>query len=213
MRILVVSDAVREVLHSPAVRSQCAGVELILSCGDLPADYLEYLVTFLNVPLLYVHGNHDRPVYREEGMIAEGPQGGENVDARVKRVAFASGDHLIVAGLEGSRFYNGGPHQYTEWQMRAKARRLALRLAASRARHRHGLDVLITHAAPAGIHDGADRAHQGFRTFRRIIERWQPRWALHGHVHPSYGYDTKPRTIGRTTVVSVFGYEILEISS
>jgi Icc-related predicted phosphoesterase len=94
--------------------------------------------------------------------------------------------------------------------MRAKARCLSMRLAAARLRYGRGLDVLITHAAPEGIHDGTDRAHQGFRAVRRLIERWQPRWAIHGHVHPSYGYDTAPRRLGRTTVVNVFGYEILE---
>jgi len=36
-------------------------VELVLSCGDLPYYYLEYIVSMLNVPLLYVHGNHDAP--------------------------------------------------------------------------------------------------------------------------------------------------------
>ncbi|UCF10575.1 MAG: metallophosphoesterase family protein [Candidatus Bipolaricaulota bacterium] len=212
MRVLAVSDVVREILYTPAVRTHCTGVELILSCGDLPADYLEYLVTLLNVPLLYVHGNHDRPTHRADGTIASGPRGGVNADARVTRVSSRSGQPLIVAGLEGSHFYNGGPHQYTEREMHAKARRLSARLLVSRIRHRHGLDVLITHAAPAGIHDGTDRAHQGFHAFRKLIERWQPRWAIHGHVHPSYGYDTAPREVGRTTVVNVFGYEIMEIA-
>ena len=34
-------------------------IELILGCGDLPYPYLENLLTFLNVPLFYVPGNHD----------------------------------------------------------------------------------------------------------------------------------------------------------
>lgn len=36
-----------------------AGIDLILSAGDLSPHYLEFLVTMTNVPLLYVRGNHD----------------------------------------------------------------------------------------------------------------------------------------------------------
>ena len=33
----------------------------MISCGDLPAYYLDYLVSKLDVPLYAVHGNHDAP--------------------------------------------------------------------------------------------------------------------------------------------------------
>ncbi|MGA8924490.1 MAG: hypothetical protein WB682_15225, partial [Candidatus Dormiibacterota bacterium] len=56
-RILAVADEVDEKLEGdklPALRP-----DVVLSCGDLPFDYLEYLVSRLDVPLLYVPGNHD----------------------------------------------------------------------------------------------------------------------------------------------------------
>ena len=210
MKTLVLSDAIAEILYAETLRDHCRGVELILSCGDLPADYLEYVVTMLNVPLLYVLGNHDRPRLGAEDTWREGPEGGKNVDGRVLRIEGESTRQVCVAGLEGSMWYNGGPHQYSESQMRRRAAALARRLHVERWRGR-SLDVLLTHAAPRGVHDGIDLAHRGFESFARLIRRFQPRYAVHGHVHPSYGYDTKPRRIGRTTVINVFRYTFLEI--
>jgi len=59
MKILCISDQVERVLHGPTLNSYAQGVEAVISCGDLPFDYLEYVLTFLGVPLYYVLGNHD----------------------------------------------------------------------------------------------------------------------------------------------------------
>ena len=210
MKALVLGDEVAEILHSGKVRSHCQGADLILSTGDLPADYLEYVVTMLNVPMLYVLGNHDRPWELQDGEMIDGPRGGENVDEQVICLDQPSGDPLCVAGLEGSPWYNGEGHQYTKREMRRKASRLARRLHIGQLRGRR-LGVLLTHAAPKGIHDAKGRAHRGFDSILHIIRRFQPRYAIHGHVHPSYGYDTKPRIVGRTTVLNVYRYAFLEI--
>ena len=60
MKILAVSDQVVENLYSPEVGQRFGDIDLILGCGDLPDYYLEFLVSTLNVPLYYVHGNHDQ---------------------------------------------------------------------------------------------------------------------------------------------------------
>src|SRR5258708_10890199 len=57
MRILAVADEVDEFLYGDKLDT--VRPDLIVSCGDLPFDYLEFLVTSLAVPLLYVPGNHD----------------------------------------------------------------------------------------------------------------------------------------------------------
>ena len=56
-KILIVADEVTPRLDRPEVKD--LRPDLVVSCGDLPFDYLEYLVTVLNVPLVYVPGNHD----------------------------------------------------------------------------------------------------------------------------------------------------------
>ena len=57
MKILAVADAEERALGEHFNPERWQGVELVLSLGDLKADYLDYLVTRLNVPLLYVRGS------------------------------------------------------------------------------------------------------------------------------------------------------------
>jgi Icc-related predicted phosphoesterase len=204
MRVLAVSDQIVESLYSPAVRQIARGVELILSCGDLPSAYLEYLVSMLDVPLLYVMGNHGGA-----GGEKEFPEGGQNLDNRVVECG-----GLLVAGLEGSIRYNDwGAFQYTENEMRAKIAALSPGLFMNRFRQGRYLDILVTHAPPYGIHDGRDLAHQGFKSLLWLIDHYRPDYLIHGHQHV-YDRRTVTQSIrGRTLVVNAFGYKILNINA
>ena len=59
MNILVISDEKSKALWDYFEPARLNGIDLILSCGDLPAEYLSFLATFTHAPVLYVHGNHD----------------------------------------------------------------------------------------------------------------------------------------------------------
>ena len=59
MKILAVSDVVKPILFRHSDADPFADVDLILSCGDLPPEYLSRLVNAFKAPLYYVHGNHD----------------------------------------------------------------------------------------------------------------------------------------------------------
>ena len=59
MRILALSDHESPYLWDYFTRDKLDGIDLILSCGDLKAEYLSFLATFAHRPVLYVHGNHD----------------------------------------------------------------------------------------------------------------------------------------------------------
>ena len=202
MRVLIVSDKVVDLLHGPALTQQAHGVELVLSCGDLPADYLEFIVSVLNVPLFYVMGNHGG-----DGGEKTFPDGCENLDGRVV-------EHrgLLIAGLEGSMRYNNRPNfQYTENEMRGKIAMLTPALLYNRARYGRYLDILVTHAPPYKIHDDTDLPHTGFKSFVWFIDHYQPRYLLHGHKHV---YDAREQTVterGITSVINTYGYRILEI--
>ena len=64
MKILVISDKIEEsFLNTGSSTPILQGIELILACGDLPASYMEFMVSTLNVPLYYVLGNHDNHLY------------------------------------------------------------------------------------------------------------------------------------------------------
>lgn len=204
-RLLVVSDEISPALERAVPREGFGGVDLILSCGDLPYDYLEYLVDALNAPLLYVHGNHDH-VLEADGRIIATPQGGTSVEGRVVQ---ARG--VRVAGLGGSpRYQERRENQFTEREMRRRVRRLDLKLRWARLRRAEPLDVLLTHAPPRGIHDHQDPVHRGFLAFIPLIERHRPRYLIHGHSYPRPRLPARTRC-GGTEVIHVRGHQLLEV--
>lgn len=214
MQVLCVSDTVDTLIYRLESRSRLAGVALVLAAGDLPGTYLEFLVDLLDVPLYFVFGNHAEEYVRVEGQASRLPWGCVCVDGRVLR--HRSWEHpsrtLLLAGLGGSRRYRPGPHQYNEAEMFLRAVRLVPRLLWNRLRHGRCLDVLLTHAPPWGIQDGPDRPHQGFRTLRWLMDRFQPSYLVHGHYDP---YDRRvPRQVGygQTTVVNACGHHLLEVA-
>ncbi len=198
-RILAIADEVDEGLYGE--RLPGLSPDIVLACGDLPFDYLEYIVSRLDVPLVFVPGNHDPDLVPQVG-----PPGCINADGRVVEVA-----GLRVAGLGGSVRYRPGPNQYTQSEMRWRALRLELRLRVRPARTGRRLDVLITHA-PADVVDGPDTdpAHRGFQAFRRLIRNASPRAHVYGHVHP-YGVAQPVRELGTTLLVNAVPYRVFDL--
>jgi len=205
VKILCISDRVEPMLHGPNLTSYAREVEAVISCGDLPFEYLEYIVTFLGVPVYYVLGNHDPD---PEG--PEHPGGCTPLDGRVVEAEGEDGGP-VLAGLSGSALYSGGPNQYTERQMRRRARALSVRI---RCRGLVGLPkprIFATHSPPYGLGDQEDVAHVGFESFVDLIDRHEPTLWLHGHVH-LYGPDQE-RVLrkGETKIVNVYGHRILDV--
>lgn len=208
MKILAVTDKVVEVIYSPSVVEKFGDVDMILSCGDLPYYYLEYIVSMLNVPLLYVHGNHDAPVeYTWSDQQLRGPGGGINLHGRLVREK-----GLSVVGLEGSiRYKPEGGYQYTESQMWGQALKLAPTLALHRLMTGRPLDILLTHTPPYGIHNGRDYTHVGFRSFLWLMRRFKPRYLIHGHCHVYNPLEVTRTQYEETTVINVYPFKVLEI--
>lgn len=171
MRILVLADEESKSLWDFFDKSKLDGIDLIISCGDLDPRYLSFLVTFSTVPLLYVHGNHDDKYDRipPEGCICIEDQ-----------IYVYNGVRIL--GLGGSMRYSSGKHQYTEKQMKQRVARLRFKLF-----RKGGFDILVTHAPAYQLNDGRDLPHQGFQAFRDLIEKYRPKYFLHGHVHMTYG--------------------------
>jgi Icc-related predicted phosphoesterase len=107
---------------------------------------------------------------------------------------------LRILGLGGSMRYRPGAFQYTQQQMEWRVRKLALPLWRSR-----GFDILLTHAPALGINDGEDLPHQGFAAFRTLLDKYQPGFFVHGHVHMNYGQQ-HPRVsqYGGTQVINAY---------
>lgn len=200
MKILCVSDTVMPQLESAVnLRRRYNDIQLLVSCGDMPSVYLEYIISILNVPLFYVRGNHDEE-YEQH------PPGGENLHRRI-----IEHQGLTFAGLEGSMQYNGGPVQYTERQMLWMVLQMGLSLRLRRRQYGFGVDVLLTHSPAYGIHDRQDLPHTGFKALLRFIEWYRPRYLLHGHVHTWDRRDIVRTQYLNTCIINVNPVTVLEI--
>lgn len=201
MKILCVSDRVERLLYGPGLNVYASDVEAVISCGDLPFSYLEYIVTFLGVPVYYVLGNHDPGPDSKERPGGCTPLDGEVVDV----------GGVTVAGLSGSRAYSYGPNQYTERQMCFRAWSLGARIWRRKLLGKPVPQIFVSHAPPFGLGDRKDRAHVGFEAYLDLIDRCEPDLWLHGHVHLYGPNDFRTTGRGRTKVINVYGYKILEV--
>jgi hypothetical protein len=205
MKLLAVSDVEIGFLYSPMIRDRYQDIDLILSCGDLPYFYIEYMISMLNIPCYYVRGNHasEREIGAES--IRRFPWGA--VDLHRRGVEDDTG--LLLAGLEGSLRYNRGQHQYTQSEYWGMVLGLVPRFLYNKVRLGRYLDIFISHAPPWQIHDADDLPHRGIKAFCWLIKVFQPTYFLHGHIHV-YRQDTVTRTmLGNTIVQNVFGYKVL----
>ena len=197
MKILVLADHAEPRLWEHLDRRRLEGVDLVISCGDLPPAYLSFLTCFTHAPVLYVHGNHDGRYEKTP------PEGCVCIDGEVYEH-----EGVRIVGLGGSMCYiPGAPHQYTEREMAGRLRRLRFALF-----RRHGCDILVTHAPALGVGDDKDLAHRGFRTFLTFMDKYHPRYMLHGHVHIEYTHEfQRERRYGDTKVVNACGSYIVEL--
>ena len=171
MKILALADEESAYLWDYFEKSKLEGIDLIISCGDLNPKYLSFLATFTNAPVIYVHGNHDK---KYKNIPPEGCICIEDEIYVYKGVR--------ILGLGGSMKYNSDECQYTEREMRKRVRKLRWKLFRSK-----GFDILVTHAPAFGLNDGEDLPHRGFQVFNTLIEKYNPKYFLHGHVHMRYG--------------------------
>ena len=171
MRILAIADEESKYLWDYFEKSKLEGIDLIISCGDLDPRYLSFLATFTSAPVLYVHGNHDTKYAKVP------PDGCICIE---DKIFVYKGVRIL--GLGGSMRYHGGEHQYTEGEMKRRVAKLWFQLA-----RRRGIDILVTHAPAYELNDGRDLPHQGFRVFLTLLEKYKPKFFIHGHVHMAYG--------------------------
>ncbi len=196
MKILLIADEESKIYWDFFKKEQFEGIDLIISCGDLKPEYLSFLATMTAVPVLYVRGNHDDKYEKYP------PEGCTCIENRIYKF-----NGIRILGLGGSYRYKPGLNQYTELQMARRVSKLFLKIKLNR-----GFDILVTHSPAKGVHDGEDMCHRGFQVFNRLIEKYHPKYFVHGHVHMNYGRQF-PREdyIGDTCVVNAFERYVIEI--
>lgn len=197
MKILVLADVESKSLWDYFKPEKLQDVDLIISCGDLNSNYLQFLVTLGGCPLLFIRGNHD------SGYDRRPPEGCVCIEEQIYNYR-----GLRIAGLGGSMKYKESPDMYTEAQMRARVRRLERKI-----RFTGGIDLLVTHAPAAGYGDLEDLPHRGFECFNRLLQRYKPLYMLHGHVHKNYwlGFERLHSHPSGTLILNAYESYMLEI--
>lgn len=217
IKLLCVADEVDLLVYSAGIQERFGDVDLILSAGDLPNEYLGYITSMLNRPIVSVAGNHDHEETSEPSLFAgltsfDAMESGGG--AGLGRVSFGIRKEagITILGIPGSMLYNKGPNQYSERAMRFRLLLMAPRLLLRRLLTGRGVDIILAHSPPKGIHDGKDLCHQGFASFRWLISLAAPAYFIHGHVHLYDSRELRERTLGKTTVVNVYGHRVLTLT-
>jgi len=196
MKIMLVSDEESSYIWDYFDPEAFRGVELIISCGDLDSRYLSFLATMIPADVLYVHGNHDKPY------LTRPPEGCTSIDGKLyvwKGIRFL--------GFGGSRSNRKVPFEYSERQMRTRIWRRKLDIVLNK-----GFDILVTHSPAFGLGDMPGTYHEGFHAFRKLLDKYQPRYHFYGHVHKRYRASNQQEIkYGRTTLINACGYKIIEI--
>lgn len=206
MKILLISDKIVEHIYSSSIAERMKDIDFVISCGDVPGYYLEFIVSMLNKPLFYVNGNHCESICSESGTRPDIPEGCININQKI--VGYKN---ILIMGLEGSMRYNRGDYQYTDFQMSWKINKLKPRLYLNKIFKKKYIDILVTHAPPYKIHDQEDICHKGFKSFNSFMQKFKPKYLLHGHIH-IYGTKNDWITeIDGTKVINAYGYRIIEI--
>ncbi len=205
MKLLAVSDIELQQLYHTSISDRFSDVDLIISCGDLPHYYLEFMVSILNIPLYYVNGNHTNKVEFTSAGERHYPWGAVNLNKR----SLVDDTGLIISGIEGSLRYNSGNFQYTQSEMWFMVLNLVPRFLFNKIRFGRYVDIFVSHAPPWKIHDEEDLPHQGIKAFRWLLQLFKPVYHLHGHTH-IYRNDTEIITnYHATKVINCYGYREL----
>jgi Icc-related predicted phosphoesterase len=214
MRILCVSDQVDPLVYSPRMRERFRDVDLVLSAGDLPPEYLGFITSMLNKDLVYVMGNHDLGELEARGVHRWMDKTPDAIDASTGAIdagfKLMRMEGLIILGLPGSMLYNNGPNQYSEFAMSLRIALLVPRLYFNKLFRGRAVDIVLTHASPQGIHDRDDLCHRGFECFLWLMRVFKPRWLVHGHIHLYDLADVRISSYRETTVINAFGHWLLD---
>ena len=171
LKILCIGDETDPSLYDYYSKDKTEDYDLILSTGDLNKEYLEFIVTSSNKKLIYVLGNHDK----------------EDIEGCI-----CAEDNLIIVngirilGLGGSCKYSQGANQYTEFEMMIRILKLIPKIKRA-----GGIDIILSHVPLRGYGDLDDYAHRGFKCFKYLLDKYEPKYLIHGHIHMNYSNDIK----------------------
>lgn len=221
MKILCVSDQIDPLIYSSNIKERYQDIDFVISAGDLPMEYLDFIVSSLNKSVYFVFGNHnlnDFGIYHrtiQNNMSYMREAEANNICANCHGATYlgfrcATEGSLLMAGVSGSLRYNNGLNQYSNMQMKQKLLMLIPRMIINKIKYGRYLDIFVTHAPPLGIHDKSDPCHRGFECFLWFMRVFKPKYLVHGHIHLYDLQDIRISTYQDTTVINAYSHFILD---
>lgn len=209
-------------VYSNTIKERFGSVDYVLAAGDLSLDYLEFIVSSLNKPLLFVFGNHNLGDFHYYSQKPFSPDNRLELNLTRYFDAGAGASHiggkviregaLLCAGLGGSMRYNNGENQFTEFDMKLEMLKLIPALLYNKLIYGRYIDILLTHAPPLGIHDKPDLCHRGFKSFLWFMRVFKPKYLVHGHIHIYSTDETRRTTYYSTTVINAYSHIVIEFN-
>lgn len=236
MKFLCVSDQIDPLVYSNNIKERFADIDAVLCAGDLPMDYIDYIVSSLNKPTYFIFGNHNLTEfgYYHKLKQRKGPHptfapeyaaydlsmshgaiyaGFKVLKDKILKVKYKGKETpLLIAGASGSIRYNEGLNQYTNFQMFLHLLKMSPALLFNKLKYGRCCDIFLTHASPRHIHDREDPCHIGFECFNWFIRKFKPRFLVHGHIH-LYDMNTPRITVSHETeVINAYSYVTIDLN-
>ncbi|WP_428768571.1 metallophosphoesterase [Treponema sp. HNW] len=217
MKILCVSDLLDPLVYSSAAKEYFKDIDLVLCAGDLPMEYVDYIVSVLNKPTYFVFGNHNLEEFGfyHTHETSGAPAGIDESLTHAHGASYAGfkvlkEGNILIAGTSGSIRYNKGLCQYSNGEMFFNLLKMVPKLIYNKLRYGRYVDIFLTHAPPRGIHDREDRCHMGFECYLWFLRTFKPAYMVHGHIHL---YDLQEKRVTRwehTTVINAYSHYVIE---
>jgi Icc-related predicted phosphoesterase len=204
MKFLCVAEHIDSFVFSKHIKERFPNIDAVLCAGDVPLEYIDYLASAFEKPVFYVVGDHHFYTETKQLPIAQA------VDFLCAKKTIA-GKTVLIAGASGSLRHNNNPAQYTDSQMSLRLLALLPSLLFNKIRYGRYLDIFLTHVPPKDINDFEESAFRGFPCYKRFIERFKPKFHVHGHIHLYNQKDPRVTAHGSTTVVNASGHYVIEI--
>lgn len=228
MNILCVSDKIDSLVYNQNVKNFFPNIDLILYAGDLPMDYIDFIVSTFNKPAFFVFGNHNLNEFASyhkdlsnniqpsqtclksetysHGAVYAGFKNIRAKNISVTDNATGKKRPLLITGASGCMKYNKGRNQYTEREMFFKLLMLVPGLIWNKIKYGRAVDIFLTHAPPKGIGDKLDKCHMGFASFLWFMKKFSPAFMIHGHVHLYDNRTQRERQYLKTKVINAYGH-------
>ncbi len=221
-KLLCISDQINPLIYSKNLKEKYGDIDLVISAGDLPMEYLDFIQSSLERPVLFVFGGHSLKAlthYHPE-------MSDKKTDASTKfkknnKFKSEKADYigfkarkigeLLIAGISGTKKQKDGKNEFSETQMRKKLFMLSFRLILNKLKYGRCLDILVSHTPPVINDETPDFEKKGYKCFALFLKIFKPKYMLHGSIHLHTDSKSRFFDFNKTRIINVYDKYILEV--